>query len=217
MNVENLKVEWLGHAGFLIAGSKRLVFDPYKVSDDVGKADYLFISHEHFDHCSLEDIEKVANEGTVVFCATECVSKVTKIKIKNMITLQPGETKEYEDIIIEAVPAYNINKFRSPGVPYHPKEDNKLGFIITLDTKRIYFAGDTDGVPELTDLKNIDIALIPVSGTYVMIAEEAAELVNKFKPKLAIPMHYNEIVGTEAEAKVFKELCKVPVEILEKI
>ncbi|MFC1753933.1 MBL fold metallo-hydrolase, partial [Thermoproteota archaeon] len=165
--------------------------------------------------CSLADIEKVADTGTVVFCATECVSKVAKIKVKNIIQMQPNDRKEFEELIIETIPAYNTNKFRSPDMVYHPKEDGKLGFIVTIDGKRIYHAGDTDNVPEIAQLKQIDVALIPCSGTYVMTPEEAATAVNAFKPRLAIPMHIEEVVGTKADAEKFKELCQVPVEILE--
>ncbi|MBU0461598.1 MAG: MBL fold metallo-hydrolase [Nanoarchaeota archaeon] len=215
MNIGNLKIQWLGHSGFLIAGSKRIIFDPFNIKRNPGKADYLFITHEHFDHCSIADIQKVADTGTIVFTASECVSKVTKIKVRNIVQLQPNTTKEFEDITIETIPAYNIDKFRAPGMPFHPKEDGKLGFIVTFDGKRIYHAGDTDATPEMLQLQNIDLALIPISGKYVMTTEEAAEAVNTFKPKLAIPMHFGDVVGTIEDAERFKGLCQVPVEILQ--
>jgi len=215
MDFGNITINWLGHSGFVVAGSRRLIFDPYNLKADPGKADFLFITHEHFDHCSLADLAKVADPHTVVFCATECVSKITKVQVKNIIQMRPGESKEYEDIRVETVPAYNINKFRAPGMPFHPKDDGKLGFIVTLDSKRIYHAGDTDATPEMKALKGIDIAFVPVSGTYVMTPDEAAAAVNTFRPKLAIPMHYGDIVGKVSDAEKFKTLAKVSVEILE--
>lgn len=207
MEFKNLKMTWLGHAGFIIEGSRKIAFDPFKVKN-AEKVEFLFITHDHFDHCSLEDIEKVTNENTVVFCAAECVGKIAKLKVNDIIPMQPNERKEHEDITIETIPAYNTNK------QFHPRADNKLGFIVTLDSKRIYHAGDTDATDELKSLKNIDIALVPVSGKYVMTAKEAAEAINIMKPKLAIPMHYGEIVGDKNDAEKFKALTDVNVEIL---
>jgi len=117
-------------------------------------------------------------------------------------------------VVIEAVPAYNLNKFREPGTVFHPRAEKRLGFIAALDGTRVYFAGDTDFIPEMKSIK-CDIALLPVSGTYVMTAEEAAEAAKAINPKIAVPMHYGAIVGSEADAKKFKSLVKnCQVEIL---
>ncbi|RLG02733.1 MAG: MBL fold metallo-hydrolase, partial [Thaumarchaeota archaeon] len=129
--------------------------------------------------------------------------------------VRPGDKVEVKGAKIEAVPAYNVNKFRSPGVVYHPKEEGSVGYVIELDGVRIYHAGDTDFIPEMRNLE-VDVALIPVSGTFVMTAEEAAEAVNTFKPKVAIPMHYGAIVGDKSDAERFKKLAEVDVVILEK-
>jgi L-ascorbate metabolism protein UlaG (beta-lactamase superfamily) len=131
------------------------------------------------------------------------------------VIIKPGETKEVRGVTVQAVPAYNINKFRSPGQVFHPKEEGRVGYVIKVKGVTIYHAGDTDAIPEVKGL-NVDIALLPVSGTYVMTAEEAIELANTMKPKVAIPMHYGAIVGSEADAKRFKEGVKGRVEILQK-
>ena len=205
--VENIK--WLGHASFKLTGEKTIYIDPFKMTE-TEPADIILLTHEHFDHCSPEDIKKIQAEKTVIVCPENCAAKLSG----NIKTIKPGESIDVEGIKIEAIPSYNIDKFREPGVPFHPKDLNGIGCIITINNKRIYHAGDTDFIPEMKDLKDIDVALLPVGGTYTMNAEEAAEAANTIKPKLAIPMHYSDIVGSVEDAEKFKELCKVPCEIL---
>ena len=118
-----------------------------------------------------------------------------------------GEKVTVGSVTIEGVSAYNTNKFREPGKVFHPKEEQHLGYVITLDGTRVYFAGDTDVIPQMKSVR-CDIALLPVSGTYVMTAEEAAEAAKVINPKVAVPMHYGAIVGSEADAKKFKSLVK---------
>jgi len=206
------KIHWLGHDSFRIDASKTTIFiDPWQIKPQKQKADLVLVTHEHFDHCSKRDIEKIRTNNTVVVGSVQCSGELVGIK-----TLKPGEKSVGQGVKIEAVPAYNTNKFREPGKPFHPKIDQKLGYVIEVDGKRIYHAGDTDSIPEMSELKNIDIALLPVSGTYVMTAEEAAEAANKIRPRLAVPMHYGSIVGSRKDAEKFKELCKYKVKILEK-
>jgi L-ascorbate metabolism protein UlaG (beta-lactamase superfamily) len=119
---------------------------------------------------------------------------------------------------VEAVPAYNVNKFRSPGVVFHPRQAEHNGYIVTVGGERLYHAGDTDHIPEMSGIK-CDVALLPVSGTYVMVAEEAAEAAKAIKPRIAVPMHYGDkdVVGTLADAERFKQLCEqagIAVQIL---
>ncbi|MBI4738897.1 MBL fold metallo-hydrolase [Candidatus Woesearchaeota archaeon] len=217
MHYNNLQIDWFGHDCFLIQGSKRIMFDPFQLPTAVmPPVDVLFISHEHFDHCSIEDIKKVISSSTVIVTIPDCVSKVSRLKVKNIIPMNPNEKKEVEGLVVETLPAYNINKFRSPGLPFHPPEDGRVGFIVAVDNKRVYHAGDTDFIPEIKSLFNIDVALVPVSGTYVMTAQEAANAVNTFRPRLAIPMHYGSIVGSLDDAHKFKELAQVSVEVLDK-
>lgn len=209
-NIDGINMQWLGHDAFKIQADKIIYFDPYQLKTSYHDADIILITHEHYDHCSIEDIERLIKPDTVIVTTPECQSKLSRVadKVKNIILMEPGQEKEIEGIKIEAVPSYNINKFRSENIPFHPKQDGKVGFIITVNGKRVYQAGDTDFIPEMRDLKDIDIALIPVSGTYVMTANEAADAVNSFKPKIAIPMHYGSIVGNENDAIRFKNLVK---------
>jgi len=210
---QGITIRWLGHDGFLIKNGKTVVVDPFKLRSVPGKADILLISHEHFDHMSIEDIKKVISEKTVLVSCLSCKEELSKIKFAKTKFLQPGESVILDNVTIEAVPAYNINKFREPGKPFHPKEDGKLGFVLQFEGVRIYHAGDTDFVPEMRDLKP-DIALLPVSGTYVMTAAEAASAARSISPKLAIPMHYSSIVGSERDALEFKRLAPCEVQIL---
>lgn len=215
MQYKSLEIERLNHAGFKIKNSETIFFDPFKVADkDIETADLIFISHEHFDHCSPDDLKKIANISTVIVAASSCRDNLAGMTANEIKYVQPGDRVDIEGIQIEAVPAYNINKFRSPGLPFHSLADNKVGFVVELDGVRIYHAGDTDNIPEMANLKDIDIALLPVSGTYVMTAEEAAEAARVISPKLVIPMHYGDIVGTEDDAKKFKELFHGLVEII---
>ncbi|MBI2559062.1 MBL fold metallo-hydrolase [Candidatus Woesearchaeota archaeon] len=199
--IENIK--WLGHAGFKIKGEKTIYIDPFKIKE-TEPADIIIITHEHFDHLSPEDINKVQAGKTIVVTTPDCLIKVSG----NIKAINPGTVLNVDGIQIEAVPAYNTNK------QFHPRANGWVGVIVTVNGKRIYHAGDTDNIPEMAYLKNIDIALLPVSGTYVMTAEEAADAANKIMPKVAVPMHYGSIVGTKADAEKFKKLCKCKVEIL---
>ncbi len=212
MQIENLDIKWLGHDSFRIQAEGKIVyFDPYQVKTSFQDADFLFITHEHYDHCSPEDIERVIKPSTIIVTIPECQSKLSKVAghVSNIILIEPFQEQQLESIKVETIPAYNVNKFRSEGLAFHPKEDGRVGFIVTLAGKKIYHAGDTDFIPEMKDLSNIEIALIPVSGTYVMTPEEAAQAVDSFKPNIAIPMHIGAgVVGTLKDAEKFKNLVK---------
>lgn len=199
--LENIK--WLGHAGFRINGSKTIYIDPFKINE-AEPADIIIITHEHFDHLSPLDIQKVMKKETKIVTTSDCAEKLTG----KLNTICSGDSLEIGGIMIEAVPAYNISKH------FHPKPNGWIGVIITVNGERIYHAGDTDKIPEMSNIKDIDIALLPVSGTYVMTAEEAADAANIIMPKVAVPMHYGLIIGTRDDAEKFKKLCKCKVEIL---
>ncbi|HID04901.1 MAG TPA: MBL fold metallo-hydrolase, partial [Aigarchaeota archaeon] len=197
---KGIQISWLGHDGFRITyGGKVVYIDPYQIKGGP-QADLILITHDHFDHLSIDDIKKVAGDKTVVIAAENCSGKVKNVKAKEVRLVKPGEKTTVGDITVEAIHAYNVNKFRSPGIVFHPKEYNGVGYVVSIGGVRIYHAGDTDNIPEMRELKP-DVALLPVSGTYVMTAEEAAEAVESIKPKVAIPMHYGAIVGTEADAE----------------
>ena len=173
------------------------------------------ITHEHFDHLSIEDLRKIVKPETEIVAPESCKENLRAFGMGIVRLVKPGESLEVKNAKIETIPAYNINKFRAPGVVYHPKEQGGVGYIIEVGGIRIYHAGDTDFIPEMKNLK-VDVALVPVSRTFVMTAEEAADAVNTFKPKVAIPMHFGSIVGSRSDAETFKKLAEVDVVILEK-
>jgi L-ascorbate metabolism protein UlaG (beta-lactamase superfamily) len=209
-----VKISWLGHDGFKIKNAKVVYIDPYEIKGGE-KADILLISHDHDDHCSPEDVERIVSEKTTVVTTAESKRQLSKTKAREIRVAKPGEKIVIDGVSIETVPAYNVNKFRSPGQPFHPKQNEMLGFITTMNGVRIYHAGDTDLIPEMERF-NVDIACIPVSGTYVMTAEEAAESTRRIKPKIAIPMHYGSIVGDAGDAEKFKRLASCEVQVLSK-
>jgi len=177
-------VKWLGHASFQIkADDKNIYIDPYE-GEYAEKADLVLVTHSHFDHCDTSKIEKVTKKDTVIICPPECVSRLSG----NVKAIKPGEKIEVDGVTVEAVHAYNYKRFRSPGNPFHPKGFGN-GYIITVGGKRIYHAGDTDFIPEMRDLKNISLALLPSGGTYTMDNPEAAEAALAIKPEAVIPMH----------------------------
>ena len=186
-------LEWLGHDCFrLTAAGKVIYFDPFQLSGQQIPADIILVSHDHFDHCSVEDIAKIKKDSTLIITEANSAAKLSG----NVKSLQPGETTTCDSITVEAVPAYNTNK------NFHPKANNWLGFVITVDGVRIYHAGDTDYSPEMKAFE-CDIALLPVSGTYVMTAEEAVQAALDLQPQVAVPMHFGAIVGEESDAQKF--------------
>jgi len=206
MKLMNLEFSRIAHDTFCIKGSKVIYTDPFKVAK-TDEADIVLISHDHYDHLSLEDLGKVIFTGTTLVASLSCKDQLKNLKVKDTKFLEPGGKCSIGKVEIEAVPAYNVNKFRAPGRLFHPKDSTGVGFVFQMDGTRVYFAGDTDFVPEMNSIK-CDIALLPVSGTYVMTAEEAAAAASAIKPKIAVPMHYAAIVGTESDARKFKFLAK---------
>jgi len=209
-----VKLSWLGHDGFRIQNGKVIYIDPFKIAGGP-KADIVLVSHEHFDHLSLDDLKKIVTPNTTIVAHSQSAGELSKLKVKETKIIKPRDRIKLGEVTIEAVPAYNLNKGPEPGKIYHPKEDGKLGFIVTVNNVKIYHAADSDHIPEMKGL-NPDIALLPVSGTYVMTPQEAAEAVASVNPKVAIPMHYDAIVGTKNDAETFKRLVKCEVKILEK-
>ncbi|MFA5181937.1 MAG: MBL fold metallo-hydrolase [Syntrophales bacterium] len=195
------KIFWLGHSSIRIEGEQVIYIDPWKIAGKP-KADLILISHGHHDHFSLSDIGKLKKEGTIVVGPPDCTAQIKG----DVRTMRPGDTVTFGGIKIEAVPSY------TPKKPFHPRANQWLGFILELAGKRIYYAGDTDFIPEMKDFK-ADIVIIPVGGTYTMTAEEAVQAVALIQPQLAIPIHCGDIVGLMDDAERFKKLAGIPVEI----
>lgn len=213
MKILNLDFERIAHDTFRIAGSKLIYTDPFKIRKN-DRPDVVLLSHEHSDHLSPDDLARVVTPQTHIVASPLCKDGLKDIKAAKVEYLKPGEKTTVQGVEVEAVPAYNVNKFREPGKPFHPKESGGAGFIFTLDGTRVYYAGDTDHIPEMKSYR-CDVALLPVSGTYVMTAEEAAAAAADIHPRVAVPMHYNAIVGTNADAERFKSLAKgIQVEIV---
>jgi L-ascorbate metabolism protein UlaG (beta-lactamase superfamily) len=211
MKLLNLDFTRIAHDCFRIAGTKLVYTDPFRVTKN-DEAHVVTISHEHFDHMSLDDLKKVIHPGTTIVASPLCKDALSSIKVREKrfpdpIAKTTVGTPKTGEVTIETLPAYNINKFREPGHAFHPKGEKRLGFIIRMDGVSIYFAGDSDFTPEMKEVR-CDIALLPVSGTYVMTPEEAAEAAAAINPKIAVPMHWGAIVGSEQDAKKFKSLVK---------
>jgi len=209
LEIDGIKIQWNGHDGYRLDKDNKIIYiDPFKLVqkyNNKNDADMLCISHNHFDHLNIQDINNIINDNTKLICSQECTKVLKENYSKNeIIPLKPGESLDIGNIKIEATRAYNIDK------EFHPKEDNKIGFVVSIDKLKIYHAGDTDLIPEMNDI-DTDMALVPVSGTYVMNYEEAAKAVNEhIKPKkMAIPMHYNSIVGSTKDANAFCKMVRV--------
>ncbi len=198
------KIKWLGHASFRIEGSKSTVYiDPWKLKKPV-PADVICITHSHFDHLSEEDIERIRKPSTVIVGPPDCQAGFGEA----FKAIAPGQTLEIGDVKVEAVPAYNTDK------DFHPKKNNWVGYIVTVDGVRVYHSGDADMIPEMAVIKT-DVALVPVGGTYTMTVKQAAEAIGKINPKIAVPMHCGDIVGTLDDRNSFKSAAKCPVVVLD--
>ncbi len=197
--LENIEV--LYHSSIRINKEKTIYIDPFKIDKNYNDADIVFITHDHYDHYSEEDIDKVINENTTIIIPEELLTNLLRKGInKNaIITVEPNEKYMVQGIKFETIPAYNTNKI------FHPKENGWVGYIITLDDIRYYIAGDTDITEENRKVK-CDVAFVPVGGTYTMDFKEAAQLINEIQPKIAVPIHYGSVVGTKQDATDFIKL-----------
>ena len=197
--LENIEV--LYHSSIRINKEKIIYIDPFKINKNYNDADIVFITHDHYDHYSEEDIDKVINENTTIIIPEELLTKLLRKGInKNaIITVEPNKNYMVQGIKFETISAYNTNK------TFHPKENGWVGYIIIINGIRYYIAGDTDITEENKKVK-CDVAFVPVGGTYTMDFKEAAQLINEIKPKIAIPIHYGSVVGTEQDAIDFVRL-----------
>ena len=194
--LENIEV--LYHSSIRINREKVMYIDPYNVDKNYNDADVIFITHDHFDHFSEEDIKKVMKDNTVMVVPKGMYEKATGLGFTDdtIIEVEPNQRNEIQGIAFETIPAYNVNK------QFHPKENGWVGYILTIDGVRYYIAGDTD-ITEENKQVQCDVAFVPVGGTYTMTAQEAAELVNIIKPNIAVPIHYGSVVGSKQDAENF--------------
>ena len=195
--LENIKV--LCHSSIKFMKEQIIYFDPFKINENYNDADVIFVTHSHYDHFSEEDILKVKKEGTKIVIPEDLYDKTTELGFEkeNILLTKPNEEYEVNNIKFKTIPAYNVNK------NFHPKANNWVGYIITLDNVVYYIAGDTDITEENRKVK-CDVAFVPIGGTYTMTAKEAAKLVNEIKPKIAVPIHYGLIVGSKEDEERFK-------------
>lgn len=203
----NLDLKWFGHSSFSIKSRKIIYIDPYNLPENLEKADFILITHSHYDHCSIIDINKIVKDGTIILVTPDSQSKITRISERiKMEIISPDKEFNFQDIRISTIPAYNINKH------FHSKDENWVGYLIKVDDTLIYHAGDTDKISEMQKLTGYGnlmfIALLPIGGRYTMTAEEAVEAAKLIKPSITIPMHFGSVVGDENDAKEFISLCE---------
>ena len=208
--VENIEV--LVHSSIRINGEKVIYIDPFMIEEEQHNADIILITHNHHDHFSPEDIQKIQKEDTIYVVPEKMNKDIEKLNLsdENILFVKSNQEFEVKNIKMETIPAYNTIK------PFHPKHNGWVGYVITLQNERIYIAGDTD-INEDNKKVKCDIALVPIGGTFTMNAQKAAEFVNMIKPKIAIPMHYGSIVGKKEMATEFKDKVDADIQVVMKL
>jgi L-ascorbate metabolism protein UlaG (beta-lactamase superfamily) len=209
-------IDWLGHSGFRIRVGRAVVYiDPYRVPDDSPPADLILVTHAHYDHFSPQDVERLSTRRTWLVGPPAVAERVSG----QVHSIAPGELLDDElvrGVHVAAVAAYNTSKRDAEGRVFHPREAGGVGFELNLRGERLYHSGDTDVIPEMDSVTGVDVALLPVSGVYVMTAQEAAEAARRIQPRVAVPMHWGEHIGTERDARAFADKAPVEVRILQK-
>jgi L-ascorbate metabolism protein UlaG (beta-lactamase superfamily) len=209
-------VEWLGHSGFRIrAGGANVYIDPYRVPDGLPPADLILVTHAHYDHFSPRDVERLSDERTWLVAPAAVAERVGG----QVISIAPCERLERElvgGVEVAAVAAYNTSKRDRSGKVFHPRDAGWVGYEVRFRAERLYHSGDTDVIPEMDQVTGVDVALLPVSGVYVMTAEEAAEAARRIEPQVAVPMHWGEHIGSYEDATTFADRAPVDVQIMER-
>ena len=207
--LEEIKINC--HSSIKIKKDKTIYIDPYRIKEEQHDADYIFVTHPHYDHLSTEDILKASRPETIYIVTEDSKQQLNEIGVSdnNIAIVKPNNNYEIERIKFETVPAYNINK------EFHPKENNWVGYIINLDGTKYYIAGDTDDIEEIEKI-NCDAAFLPIGGTYTMNVDEAADYINYIHPDVAIPIHYGSIAGDISMGEEFKNKVNddIKVEVL---
>ncbi|MBO4918781.1 MAG: MBL fold metallo-hydrolase [Erysipelotrichaceae bacterium] len=198
-----MKISINCHSSIRIEDEKTVYFDPYKIEEETHDADVIFITHDHFDHFSVEDITKIEKEDTV-YVIPECMYNL--LGGENVVTMNPGDKGVVEGMDVMAIPSYNPNK------PFHPKEKGYVGYLVRIGGKTVYVAGDCDR-NEDNEKVRCDIAFVPAGGKYTMDYKEAAELVNLIRPELAIPTHYGDLTGEKNNGEQFAKLVDPSIRV----
>jgi L-ascorbate metabolism protein UlaG (beta-lactamase superfamily) len=210
-------LDWLGHSGFRIrAGKAHVYIDPYRVPEGSPPADLILITHGHYDHFSPQDVERLSTKRTWLVGPAAVAERVSG----QVHSIAPGELLEDElvrGVHVAAVAAYNTSKRDADGKVFHPRDAGWVGYELNLWGERLYHSGDTDVIPEMDRLTGVDVALLPVSGVYVMTAQEAAEAARRIQPRVAVPMHWGEHIGTREDAEAFARAAPVEVRLLEPV
>ena len=188
-------IAWLGHSSFRISTELIIFVDPWQINEDI-KADLIFITHSHYDHCSVKDVARIVKPETVIITTSDSADKLRGVGCEIYET-KPGDKGEAKNIKFEAVHAYNINK------DHHPKSSNWVGYILEVLGERLYFAGDTDYIPEMKHLHEIDVAFLPIGGEFTMGVDEAIKAALEIHPKYVVPTHYGEFIGDAEDAENF--------------
>ena len=208
-------VEWLGHSGFRIRLGRAVVYiDPYRVPNGSPAADLILITHGHYDHFSPQDVERLSAKGTWLVGPAAVAERVSG----RVHSIAPGESLADElvrGVDVRAVAAYNTSKRDGDGNPFHPREAGWVGYELNVRGERLYHSGDTDVIPEMDSVTGVDVALLPVSGVYVMTAQEAAEAARRIQPRVAVPMHWGTVIGSRADAEAFVSAAPVQARILD--
>jgi len=197
------KISINARSSIRIEGTKVIYFDPFKIAEDKHDADIVFVTHEHYDHFSPEDIKKISNENTILIApysmkqiVIEEVDKIVGEK-KFAKVEASGTNLMIDSILIKWVRAYNIDK------PFHTKESGWIGYVVTFDGETYFVTGDTDANEDNVNVK-CDILLVPCGGKYTFNTEEAAEFTYKIQPRKVIPTHYTDIGGESEIGEIFK-------------
>ncbi len=193
-------VDWLGHASFRIMADLIVYVDPWKINDDI-LADVIFITHDHYDHCSPVDIQKISKEDTIIIAPADSAEKLKLLGL-NVMIIEPQEKYEVKGIPFKTIRAYNKHK------DYHPKKNDWVGYVIDILGENLYFAGDTDYIHEMRNLGEISIAFLPITGEYTMDVDEAVKATLDIHPKYVVPMHYGDFIGGLDEAKDFASMVE---------
>ena len=198
-----MKISINTHSSIRIEDKKVIYFDPFEIENEAHDADIIYITHDHYDHFSIDDIRKIEKEDTV-YVIPECMYNL--LGGENVVVVKAGDKTMIEGYEMEVIPSYNVNK------QFHTKEKNYVGYIVTIDNQRVYVAGDCDANEDNLKI-SCDIALIPIGGKYTMDYAQAADFINHIKPKIAIPTHYGSIIGEKDDGKKFAELVEKEIKV----